>query len=55
MLDLEQLQILAQITDSTEILTEKLEKAYANNDREEFNKFKGEILKNQKKISEIIG
>lgn len=54
MLDLDQLQILAQLVDNIEILTRRLEKAYENNDSEEFNIAKTEILNFQKKIEEMI-
>ena len=54
MIDLEQLQILAQQVDNMEILTNKLEKTYNEKDGEDFNKYKREILEIQKKISEIV-
>jgi hypothetical protein len=54
MLDLEQLQILAQIMDNIEVLTGILEKSYENNNGEEFNKSKGAILDFQKKIGGMI-
>jgi len=38
--DLEQLQILAQLVDNMELASGKIEKAYENNDSEDFNKFK---------------
>ena len=53
MLDLEQLQILAQLADNMDTVYTKLEKAYANNDGEDFKKSKKELLDNQAKISEI--
>lgn len=55
MLDSEQLQTIAQLVDKMELSTEKLNKAYANNDAEEFNKIKKEILDNQAEISAMFG
>ena len=40
MLDLQQLQILAQLVDNMEVLTERLEKSYSKKNAEEFNKIK---------------
>ena len=54
MVDLEQLQILAQLVDSMEIAIDKLERAYQNNDSENFQKSKKTISDFQQKISEII-
>ncbi len=54
MIDLQELQILAQLADNIEIISGKLEKAYASNNTEEFNKSKKEILEIQKKISNLI-
>ena len=53
MLDLQQLQILAQLVDNMEIVSGRLEKAYGDNDGESFKKSKKEILDIQKKIFEI--
>ena len=55
MLDSEQLQTLAQLVDKIELATEELDKAYAKNDAEEFNKIKKEILETQAKISAMFG
>lgn len=55
MLDLEQLQTIAQLVDKIELATEELDKAYAKNDAEEFNKIKKEILETQAKISAMFG
>ena len=55
MLDSEQLQTLAQLVDKIELATEELDKAYAKNDAEEFNKIKNEILETQAKISAMFG
>ena len=55
MLDLEQLQILAQLADNMEVLSEKMEKAYNDNDGEAFNKSKKELLDIQGKISSMVG
>lgn len=55
MLDSEQLQTLAQLVDKIELATEELDKAYAKNDAEEFNKIKKEILDVQAEISAMFG
>ena len=54
MLNLEQLQFLAQIVDSMEVAVGKLEKSYDENDSEKFQKSKKTILEFQTKISEIL-
>jgi hypothetical protein len=54
MIDLQELQILAQLVDNMEIIIGKIEKAYASNNTEEFNKSKKEMLDMQKKISKMI-
>lgn len=54
MIDLQQLQILAQLADNMEIVTEKLENFYNDNDAKNFDKSKKEILEINKKISEIL-
>ena len=54
MLDLQQLQILAQLVDNMEVVSERLEKTYEDNDSENFNKSKREILDIQNKISEMM-
>ncbi len=53
MLDLEQLQILAQLTDNVDVAIAKLEKAYSQKDAEVFAGSKKEIIDIQKKISII--
>ncbi len=55
MLDLEQLQTIAQLVDKMELATEELDKAYAKNDAEDFNKIKKEILDAQAEISVMFG
>jgi len=55
MLDSEQLQTIAQLVDKIELATEELNKAYAKNDAEEFNKIKKEILDVQAEISAMFG
>ncbi len=55
MLDLEQLKSIAELVDNMDLATEKLDKAYADNDAEEFNKIKKEILDAQAKISLMFG
>ncbi len=54
MLDLQELQILAQLVDNMDIMRGELERKYEENDGESFNKYKREILNIQKKISEMI-
>jgi len=55
MLDSEQLQKIAELVDKIELSTEELDKAYAKNDAEEFNKIKKEILDVQAEISAMFG
>ncbi len=54
MLDLQQLKNLAQLVETMQASSKKVEKAYANNNAEDFNKAKQEILESQAKISVII-
>ncbi len=54
MLDLTELQILAQLADNMEIAIKKMEKYYEENNAENFNMSKKEILGIQNKISEMI-
>ena len=54
MLDLEQLQNIAQLIDKIDLATEKLDKAYSKNNAEDFNNTKKEILDLQAKISLIL-
>jgi len=54
MLDLQEIQIIAQLVDNMEVLTNKIEDAYKENNGEKFNKSKREILSVQRKISEMI-
>ena len=54
MIDLEQLKVLAQLIDNIETFSENLEKAYTDNDNDDFNKSKQEILKIQKQIAKLI-
>ena len=53
MLDLDQLQLLAQLIDNVGVGLEKLEEAYDENNAEDFTTFKREILNIQKKITDI--
>jgi len=53
-IDLQELHIIAQLVDNVEIIISKLEKAYASNNTEDFNKSKSEIIGIQKKISGLI-
>ena len=54
MLDLDQLQILGQLTDNLDIMINKLEKSFEANNGEEFAKSKKEILGVQNKINSLI-
>jgi len=54
MLDLQELQVLAQLIDNMEVISERLNKAYADNNAEDFNKSKQEILITQKQINGMI-
>lgn len=54
MADLEHLQLLAQLIDSMEIAIDKLERAYQDNDSENFEKSKRVIFDFHQKILEII-
>ena len=54
MLDIEQIQLLAQLIDNTEVTIENLEKSYEENNSEDFTKSKQEILEIKKKISNIL-
>ena len=54
MLDLQELQILAQLIDNMDVLSNMLEKTYADNDAENFNKAKNEILNVQKRINDML-
>ncbi|VVB78079.1 Uncharacterised protein [uncultured archaeon] len=54
MLDIQQFQILAQLIGNMEISSQKLDKAYQDNDGEGFKKAKEEIMDIQDKISKII-
>lgn len=55
MIDLQQLKILAQLLENMGLAAEMLEKAYNNNDAENFNRSKKEILEIQNKIFSMIG
>ena len=54
MIDLKQLQILAQLIDDMEISINQLEVDYKDNNAESFNKSKNQILEIQNKISKMI-
>ena len=54
MIDLQQLKILAQLIDNMEVVTARLERAYNDNDAENFNMSKKEIFDIQSKISSVI-
>ena len=55
MLDLQQLQTIAQLIDNIDISIENLEEAFKDNNAEIFNKSKKEVLESQNKISGIMG
>jgi len=55
MLDIQQIQIIAQLVDNMEILSGKLEESFNKNKSEEFVKTKKEIIKCQRKINEMTG
>lgn len=54
MIQLERLQIIAQLADNMEISAAGLEKTYSEKDIERFNKYKQDISNAQKRISQII-
>ena len=54
MLELDELQILAQLIDDIEISINGLEKSYNKKNSENFENYKKSILDSQKKVSEII-
>jgi len=55
MLDLQQLQTIAQLIDNIDISIEKLEKAFKDNNAEIFKNSKKEILDIQNNISKTMG
>lgn len=54
MIDLQQLKIISQLEDNMDVLATMLEKAYNDNNAENFNNAKNEILGIQNKISRMI-
>lgn len=54
MIDLEELQILAQLVDNIDLTIIQLEKAYERKNTEDFERAKREILDIQGKISQIV-
>jgi len=54
MLDLQELQIIAQLVDNMEIMTGNLEDAYAKKNSQKFQESRNEILKSEKKIEQMI-
>lgn len=54
MLDTQEIQTLAQLIDNLDILVEKFEKSYRDNDAEDFQNSKKEILETQTKISKVV-
>ena len=55
MIDLQHLQLLAQLIDNIEISSDKLEQAYQDNDGENFRNSKQAISNFQQKITEVLG
>jgi len=53
-MNLPELQILAQLADNLDLLSQKLGQAHSKNNLEEFNKAKLEINATQQKISQIL-
>lgn len=54
MLDLQELEITAQLVDNIEKTIANLEKAYNNKNGVDFKESKNEILASQQKIAEIL-
>ena len=54
MIDLQQLKVLAQLIDNLELITGKLERGFNENNAEDFNRAKKELLDTQNKISKMI-
>ena len=54
MIDLQKIQILAQLLDNLQILSKQLEKYYNENNAEMFKKIKKEMLDVQNKISTLV-
>ena len=54
MANLQELQILAQLLDNMSLASEKLEKMYGENNAEDFNSAKKEIMDIQNKISQVL-
>ena len=54
MLDSQNIQILMQLIESMDLVTDKIEKAYNRRDGEDFRRAQEEILDLQKKIATIL-
>lgn len=54
MIDIKQLQTIAQLVESMENISDKIEDSYNKNDGESFNQAKKDLLDIQKKISLIL-
>ena len=54
MVDLQELQILAQLVDNLDKIADKLKDAYEKNNSEEFNNLTKGLLSTKLKISEMI-
>jgi len=54
MLDLEQLQLIGQLVDNIEVLSDELEDSFKENNSEDFVKSKRGILNAQKKIGKMV-
>ncbi len=53
-MELEKIQLVAQIVDSIENMTIKMEKAYADNDSERFERARKSILDFKQKIEDVL-
>lgn len=53
MLDLQELQVLAQLVDNMDLLIGKIEDSYAKKDGESFNKARTEFLNSQMRIAQM--
>ena len=54
MLDTQELQILAQLIDNIETLTERIESAYSKNNADAYRRSNSEVLDIQRKINSML-
>lgn len=54
-LDLQEIQLVAQLVENMVIISEKLENAYNKREGEEFIKARGGIIESHRKITDILG